>query len=42
MLPFYSGILAKATSTLIKTYFAVFFLNLCYTVITCDELKSNE
>ena len=42
MLPSLSGILAEATSTLIKTFFIVFFLNLCYTFRTYDGRNNNE
>ena len=36
------GILAEATSTLIKQFSIVYFLNLCYIFITYEWLKSNE
>ena len=42
MLPSRPGILAEATSTLIKTFSTVFFLNLHYTFITYDGRKSNK
>ena len=42
MLPSGSWINTKATSTLIKTFFIVFFLNLYYTLITYGGRKSNE
>ena len=42
MLPSCPGILAEATSTLIKTFSSVFFLNLHYTFITYDGRKSNK
>ena len=42
MLPSHPGILAEATSTLIKTFSTVFFLNLHYTFITYDGRKSNK
>ena len=37
-----SGILDEATSTLIKTFSIVIFLNLYYTFRTYDGQKSNE
>ena len=37
-----SGISAEATSTLINTFFIVFFLNLYYTFIVYDGRKSNQ
>ena len=42
MLPSYSGILSEARSKLIKTFSGAFFLNLYYTFITYDGLKSNK
>ena len=42
MLPPHPGILAEATSTLIKTFFIVLFLTLYYTFITYDGRTSNE
>ena len=40
--PLRSGILAEVSSTLIKTFSIVFFLNLYYAFITYDGRKSNE
>ena len=37
-----SGILVETASTLIKTFFIVFFLNLYYTLITYDGRKCNK
>ena len=42
MLPSHSGILAGATSTLIRIVFLVFLLGLLYTFTTCNERKNNE
>ena len=42
MLSSHSEILAEATSTLIKIFSIVIFLNLYYTFITYDGPKSNE
>ena len=42
MLPSHSGILAKATRTLVKTFSIVFFLSLHYTFVTDDEEESNK
>ena len=42
MLPSRSWILAEATSTLNKTFFIMFFVNIYCTFITYDGRKSNE
>ena len=42
MLPSCSEILAEATSTLVKTFCIVFFLNLYYAFITYDGRKCSE
>ena len=42
MLPSQSKILAEKTSTLIKIFYVVVFLILCYTIITYNGLESNE
>ena len=42
MLDSRSEISAEATSTLINTFFIVFFLNLYYTFIVYDGRKSNR
>ena len=42
MPPSHSGILAKATRTLVKTFSIVFFLSLHYTFVTDDEQESNK